>query len=166
VIESSWTTQLSKIQPVGKTDTLLVTNHRVWQCASLCDALYRHFSVLHMCHCYYCDDAYTHTRRSNGLGNACKREFFEHHRTALIYSGFTAQQLCMVTLDSSLKLALWQYPTSTNTSTNTSSESDSATTYAWYAPAAQAALDLTYHTYVPIAVSVDLNTIRTLLQHC
>eukprot|EP00953_Heterococcus_sp_UTEX-ZZ885_P013766 7847-Heterococcus_DN1.PRE.2 len=92
--------------------------------------------------------------RSTGQGNACKREFFEHHRTALLYSGFTAQQLCMITLDSSLKLALWQYPTSTGTTSNVSSsasESDSATAFAWYAPTAQAALDLTYHTYVPIA---------------
>jgi hypothetical protein len=64
----------------------------------------------------------------------------------------------MITLDSSLNLALWQYRTSTNTTSRPSShESDSATTYAWYAPTAQAALDLTYHTYVPIAVSVDLH---------
>jgi hypothetical protein len=69
----------------------------------------------------------------------------------------------MITLDSSLKLALWQYPTSTNTtSSNTSSsvgDSGSATAYAWYAPTAQAALDLTYHTYVPIAVSAKLHTV-------
>jgi hypothetical protein len=128
----------------------------IWQCVYVCETLTT-CTTAHL-NCYYCDNhyyVYSTTRRSTGLGNACKREFFEHHRTALVYSGFTAQQLCMITLDASLKLALW-HCTTNNSNTSSSSVSDSATAYAWYAPTAQAALDLTYHSYVPIPVSADL----------